>query len=150
MCDFSEFFKNYQSKDSVSFIILTNQKLYDKSRAQDFIARFDPILAKMDPGFYPEHIILLTIDEFISFFGIEGVPLQNLQVIRKIKYQALSYNNEVSNEAFESLMQLYTRAKLTLSLIKTDPANTARILQTKQLDLTKFLGDPNTKIDDFL
>jgi len=146
----AKFYKNYQSKEAVSFIILTNHKLNDKSRAQDFIAKFDPILAKMGSDLYPENIIIITMDEFISVFGIEGVPLQNLQVIQKIKDQALSHNPSISNEAFETLIQLYTKAKLTLELIKTDPANIVRILQTKQLDLTKFLGDPNKKIDDFL
>lgn len=138
-----KFFKNYQSKEAVSFIILTNHKLYDKVQAKDFIGRFDPILAKMDPALYPEHIKLITLDEFIAFFGIEGTPLQNLEAIRKLKDKALSHNPVVSDKAFNELVQVYTKAKLTLGLIKTDPANVAQILQTKQLDITKFLGDPN-------
>lgn len=145
-----KFFKGYQSEKSASFIILTHHKLYDKTHAKDFIAKFDPIIASMDLVLYPEHIRIITLDEFISTFGIEGRPLQDLQYYRQLKDQALSHIPDVSNDAFEILSQLYIKAKLTLDLIKTDPANVARILQTRQLDLTKFLGDPNKKIDDFL
>ncbi len=137
-----KFFKNYQSKEAVSIIILTNNKLYDKDLAKEYIDSFDPVLGRMDPSLYPEHIIIITMDEFTSFFGISGSPSQSLLVFRKLKDQALSHNPKVSDEAFEALFQLYTKAKLTLSLIKTDPANVINILRTKQLDLTKFLGKP--------
>ncbi len=144
-----KFFKNYQSKESVFFVILTNQKLYDRTRADKFIAKLDPILEKMDASLYPEHIRIITMDEFMSFYGIKGEPLENLQAIRKLKDQALSHNPEISNEAFEKLFALYKKAKLTLKLIKTDPGNVVNILKTSQLDLTKFIGDPSKKIDDF-
>lgn len=97
----------------------------------------------MDQGYYPQHIKMITMDEFISFFGIEGVPLQNLQLIRQLKDQALSHNPDVSHQAFEDLMRLYRSAKMTLALIKSDPANIIRILKSKQLDLSNFLGNPN-------
>ena len=83
------------------------------------------------------------MDEFISFFGIKGVHLKNMQLIRQLKDKALSYNPDVSNEAFEDLFVLYTQSKMTLSLLKADPANIIQILKSKQLDLVKFLGRPN-------
>jgi len=83
-------------------------------------------------------------------FGIKGIPLKNLKVIRRLKDQALSFNPIVSNRAFNLLYDLYVKAKLTLDLVKTDPRNAAIILKSRQLDLTNFLGDPNKKIDYFL
>ncbi len=95
------------------------------------------------------------MDEFISFFEVKNIskgikPLSDFGNIRLLKDRALSHNPDVSNDAFETLYDLYSRARLTLALIKNDPANAASILRTRQLDIAKFLGDPNKKIDNFL
>ncbi len=70
--------------------------------------------------------------------------------IRLLKDRALSHNPDVSNNAFETLFDLYSKAKLTLALVKGDPSHAVSILKTKQLNIAKFLGDPNKKINDFL
>ncbi len=132
------------------FIVLTHHKLYNKDVAKKYIASFDPILDDMDSSLYPEHIKLITMDELISFFSISSIPLENLQSLRNIKDQALSHNPDISNQAFDTLYQLYMKAKLTLKLIKSDPANAVQILKTRQLDMTKFIGDPNKKIGDLV
>ncbi|KKM72477.1 hypothetical protein LCGC14_1420130, partial [marine sediment metagenome] len=151
----AKFLKNYQSPTSVSLIILTNHMLYDKTRAKTYIAKFDPYLKALSSSYFPQHIRLDTMEEFISFFEIEDIskgitPLTDFGYIRLLKDQALSHNPDVSNKAFETLYDLYSRAKLTLALLKSNPANAVNILKTKQLNIAKFLGDPNKKIDDFL
>jgi len=78
------------------------------------------------------------MDEFISIFGIKDIskgltPLTDLKYFQQLKDEALSHNPDVSNKAFETLYDLYRIAKLTLALIKNDPANAANILKTRQL-----------------
>ncbi|KKN21906.1 hypothetical protein LCGC14_0920620 [marine sediment metagenome] len=151
----AKFLKNYQSKTSISLIILTNHKLYDKTRAKTYIDSFSPYLNALGPSYFPQHIRLVTMEDFISFFEIKDIskgikPLTDLGYIRLLKDRALSHDPDVSNEAFEILFHLYIKAKFTLKLIKDTPADAASILRTRQLDITKFLGDPNSKIDDFL
>lgn len=134
----AKFLKNYQSAKSVSLIILTNHKLYDKTTAKTFIDSFDRYLNALSPDYYPQHIRLDTMEEFISFFEIKDIskgitPLTDLKYYHQLKDEALSHNPDVSNKAFDKLYDLYMIAKLTLALIKNDPANAANILKTKQL-----------------
>ncbi|KKL04942.1 hypothetical protein LCGC14_2611020, partial [marine sediment metagenome] len=122
-----KFLKNYQSATSVSLIILTNHKLYDKTRAKTFIASFSPYLKALGPSYFPQHIILDTMEEFILFFEIKDIskgikPLTDFEYIRLLKDRALSHNPDKSNRAFEILYNLYNKAKLTLALVKIDPA----------------------------
>lgn len=151
----AKFLKNYQSATSISLVILTNHLLYDKTRAKTFIDSFNPYLKALGPNYFPQHIRVDTMDEFISFFEVKDIskgikPLSDFGYIRQLKDRALSHNPDVSNEAFETLYDLYSKARFTLALIKSNPANAAHILKTKQLNIAKFLGDPNKKIDNFL
>ncbi|KKM65861.1 hypothetical protein LCGC14_1487000, partial [marine sediment metagenome] len=134
----AKFLKNYQSAKSISLIILTNHKLYDKTIAKTFIGSFNPYLNSLGPRYFPQHIKLDTMDEFISIFGIKDIskgltPLTDLKYFQQLKDEALSHNPDVANKAFEKLYDLYRIAKLTLALIKNDPANAANILKTRQL-----------------
>ncbi len=151
----AKFLKNYQSATSISLVILTNHHLYDKTRAKTYIDSFNPYLKALGPSYFPQHIRVDTMDEFISFFEVKDIskgikPLSDFGYIRQLKDRALSHNPSVSNEAFETLYDLYNKARFTLALIKSNPANAAHILKTKQLNIAKFLGDPNKKIDNFL